>query len=204
MLKQWNTNPNFCQIICALNWDAYLNGCVLKREIIVIELIELVWASYCQILVLEQTWVSILGFLQRCIELGSIGSWWVLSLLLLNIRRVRYLMAIKWICWMRAWVGMRGMWHCSFFLWWYLCECLLVKMVRVTHHMASLSVSNNNSYLHSCVVLWMWGNGHIVPIGEFDEVYIGVMGDVVGFGNHMLAFMCSFVTTTRIVVSGIP
>ena len=28
-------NPNFCQKNCALNRDAYFNGCVLKREIIV-------------------------------------------------------------------------------------------------------------------------------------------------------------------------
>lgn len=64
--------------------------------------------------------------------------------------------------------------------------------MRVTHHMASLSVSNNNSYLHSCVVLSMWGNGHVVPIGEFDEAYIGVMGDVVCFGNHMFGFHVFF------------
>jgi hypothetical protein len=28
----------------------------------IIELIEFIWASCCQVLVLEQTWISILGF----------------------------------------------------------------------------------------------------------------------------------------------
>ena len=28
-------NPDFCQKICALNRDAYLNGCVFKWDIIV-------------------------------------------------------------------------------------------------------------------------------------------------------------------------
>ena len=32
------------------------------------------------------------------------------------------------------------------------------------------------------------GNGHVVPIGKFDEIYIGVMGNVVGFDNHMFGF----------------
>ena len=34
----------------------------------------------------------------------------------------------------------------------------------------------------------MWENGHVVPIGKFDEIYIGVMGNVVGFDNHMFGF----------------
>ena len=29
-------NPDFCQKNCALNWDTYLNGCILKREITVL------------------------------------------------------------------------------------------------------------------------------------------------------------------------
>ena len=36
MFKQYNMNPDFCQKICALNQDAYLNGCVLKREITIL------------------------------------------------------------------------------------------------------------------------------------------------------------------------
>ena len=39
-------NPNFCQKNCALTRDAYLNGCVLKREITVC--IELFAMKYCQ------------------------------------------------------------------------------------------------------------------------------------------------------------
>ena len=35
LFKQYRRNPNFCQKVRALNRDAYLNGCVLKREIIV-------------------------------------------------------------------------------------------------------------------------------------------------------------------------
>ena len=35
MFKQYSMNPDFCQKKCALNRDAYLNGCVLKQEIIV-------------------------------------------------------------------------------------------------------------------------------------------------------------------------
>ena len=38
IFKQSNTNPNFCQEICALNRDAYLNGCVLKWENTVVTL----------------------------------------------------------------------------------------------------------------------------------------------------------------------
>ena len=35
MFIQKNMNPNFCQKNYALNRDAYLNGCILKREITV-------------------------------------------------------------------------------------------------------------------------------------------------------------------------
>ena len=35
MFKQYITSPNFCQKYCALNRNAYLNGCVLKQEITV-------------------------------------------------------------------------------------------------------------------------------------------------------------------------
>ena len=36
MFKQQNMNLDFCQKNCSLNKDVYLNGCVLKREIIVL------------------------------------------------------------------------------------------------------------------------------------------------------------------------
>ena len=35
MFKQRNMNPDFCQKICTLNQDAYINECVLKWEITV-------------------------------------------------------------------------------------------------------------------------------------------------------------------------
>ena len=36
-------NPTFCQKNCALNWNAYLNGCVFKWEVTVQALNACLW-----------------------------------------------------------------------------------------------------------------------------------------------------------------
>ena len=33
-VQTMSMNPNFCEQYCTLNWDVYLNGCILKWEII--------------------------------------------------------------------------------------------------------------------------------------------------------------------------